>query len=121
MSIRRSQSLLATFAILVAIGLQPARAQEFETTISGFTMPYDRDVAVDAQGNSYVISTAYDDRIHVDVLVVKLDPSGTQLWSRYIVGSETRPTWRWTRLATFMSSGGPNPTTSRFREGWDRR
>jgi hypothetical protein len=131
MSIRRSQSLLATFAILVAIGLQPAQAQDYETTISGFTHPYDRDVAVDAQGNAYVISTAYDDRIHVDVLVVKLDPSGTQLWSRYIVGSDhDNPTdvaldasgdvyvVGWTMSDDFPLSGGMGQTLTGPRDAF---
>jgi hypothetical protein len=104
---------------------------DFETTITGFTSPYDREVAVDAQGNAYVISSAYDDGMHVDVLVVKLDPSGTQIWSRYIVGNDhDNPTdvaldasgdvyvVGWTMSDDFPLSGGLGQTLTGDRDAF---
>ena len=104
---------------------------DFETTISGFTLPFDRSVVVDGEGNSYVVSTAYEDGVHLDVLVVKLDVSGSQLWSRYVVGSgHDNPTdlaldasgdvyvVGWTDSEDFPLVGGLGQTLTGFRDAF---
>lgn len=68
-----------------------ARAQtptvEYETFLSGYTLPHARDVVVDETGNAYLIGSAYADGVSLDVLVVGLDPSGEEMWSLYVEAS----------------------------------
>jgi hypothetical protein len=80
-------------AILLAIGLASTiQASEpafvYETIIPGYYLSHGLDMTVDADGNSYVIASWYQDRQHLDILVVKLDAEGTPLWMVPIVGDE---------------------------------
>ena len=78
-------------ALLVALSAAAlAHAQPtfvYETTVDGFYLSSGRGMAVDGEGNAYVIGSAYADHVHLDVLVIKLGPDGTELWTTYIQGS----------------------------------
>lgn len=58
----------------------------FETVYDGADFDAGHDVAVDAAGNVYVIAWAYN--ANNDVLVLKLAPEGTVLWTVSINGSK---------------------------------
>jgi hypothetical protein len=76
----------AVFAILVAavtLADQPTIA--YETVVTGFNMSYGQDVAVDDLGNAYIIARAYDQ--DNDIVVAKLSPDGTLLWTNEIRGN----------------------------------
>jgi len=78
-------------ATLLLIGSATARAGgpvvAYETTIPGYTIPHARDVVVDDAGDAYLIGSAYQDGHSLDVLVAKVDPAGSVLWTRYVVSS----------------------------------
>ncbi len=78
-------------ALLVALSAAAlAHAQPtfvYETTVDGFYLSSGRGMAVDGEGNAYVIGSAYADHVHLDILVIKLGPDGTELWTTYIQGS----------------------------------
>lgn len=82
-------AIIATLigAACAAAVAQPPAA-DYETHISGYNLPHAHDVAVDGAGNAFVIAAAYADGVHLDVIVIKLDPSGNEVWSRYIQGSD---------------------------------
>jgi hypothetical protein len=78
---------------LLTIGVPAAASAEappviYEASIPGYTIPHARDVVVDATGAAYLIGSAYDDGVHLDVLVAKFDPAGSLLWTRYITSSD---------------------------------
>ncbi len=58
----------------------------YETIIPGYWLSRGLDMTVDADGNSYVIASWYQDHQHLDILVIKLDADGTPLWTLPIVG-----------------------------------
>ena len=57
-----------------------------ETLIPGYHLPHARDLVVDDQNCVFVIGSAYTDGIHLDVILIKLDPAGNPLWDLYIDG-----------------------------------
>jgi hypothetical protein len=59
----------------------------YETYLPGYTLAHAHDIVVDEGGNAFLIGSAYADGVTLDVLIVKLDPSGSELWSQYIQGS----------------------------------
>jgi len=57
----------------------------YETTTSLAEFDSGRDIAVDADGNAYVVGRAYD--TNNDVFIAKLSPNGTLLYTTYLRGS----------------------------------
>lgn len=80
--------MLLSLAALLPLGNPLTHAQEptietpafvYETIYNGGWLDSGRDVAVDAAGNAYVLAQAYN--ANNDVLVLKLGPDGTVLWT----------------------------------------
>ncbi len=82
--------VLAVLFTLTIPCLPMAHAEEptfvYETIIPGYYLSFGRDIAVDADGSAYVIASWYEDHVHLDILVTKLAPDGTPLWTTAIVG-----------------------------------
>jgi hypothetical protein len=57
----------------------------YETSLDRAQFAGGRDIAVDDAGNAYVVARAYD--TNNDVLIVKLDPNGGELWHTYLGGN----------------------------------
>jgi hypothetical protein len=70
-------------------GLASAQAPTaaYETFLPGYTIPSAGRIVVDEGGNAFLIASAHEDDVHLDVLVVKLAPSGDELWNLYIEAS----------------------------------
>lgn len=78
----------ATLTILLVLGLAsmaPAVQIEFQTLLPGYYIPTDRGVVVDEAGNSYMIGSGHDNGSLLDVIVVKLDATGAEVWTNHIV------------------------------------
>lgn len=105
---------------------------DFQTVLPGYYIPSDRGVAVDASGNSYLIASGHDNGTLLDVIVVKLDPSGGEVWTRHIVTADGHSTPEdivldaagdplitgWTDADDFPAVGGlPGPRTG-FRNAF---
>jgi hypothetical protein len=56
----------------------------YEEVVTGYPFHSGRGMAVDPDGNAYIFGRVYDDYTANDVIVHKLDPSGTVLWTVYI-------------------------------------
>jgi hypothetical protein len=86
----RSILVLALTILLSSLLTNVAPAAEptfdYETLLSGYYLGYGHDMEVDAFGNAYVIASWYQDQHTLDILVFKLDPDGTPLWTLPIVG-----------------------------------
>jgi hypothetical protein len=82
--------LLAAVIALAVVSASTTQSQEptfvYETVIPGYYLSFGKDIAVDTAGNAYVIASWYEDHLHLDILVVKLDPDGTPLWTTSVVG-----------------------------------
>jgi hypothetical protein len=79
-------------AVAAVIGFGASAAAQtpsvmYETFLPGYNLPHAREVVVDDGGNAFLIGSAYADGVTLDVLVVKLDPSGNELWNVYIEAS----------------------------------
>jgi hypothetical protein len=57
---------------------------EYQTTIPGYYLDSGRGIAVDDDGNAFVIARAIGDYEQNNVLVSKLGTNGIELWSTYI-------------------------------------
>jgi hypothetical protein len=83
--------IFALASVLVTVVIPAGKAQEpsfvYETIIPGYYLSFGHDIAVDATGNAYVAASWYEDHLHLDILVVKLDPDGTPLWTRTLAGN----------------------------------
>lgn len=89
MSIRKSlgfMSILLLGAGLASVASAGQPTVVYETTIGGYFLPRGTEVTVDAAGNAYAIGSFYADQIHLDVVVVKSDPDGGVLWTKFVVG-----------------------------------
>jgi hypothetical protein len=87
------QAFLILLIVLPLLGHTPvAHADEpslvYETTIPGYYLSRGRDIAVDPNGNAYVIASWYENQANLDILVFKLDPDGNPVWTVPIVGDE---------------------------------
>jgi len=58
----------------------------YQTVVTGYYLASGRGIAVDPDGNAYVIARTIGNEN--DILVVKLDAEGTVLWTTYIDGSD---------------------------------
>lgn len=80
---------LSLLVLLLAGSHLPASAEDpvlvYETTVTGYYLASGQGVAVDSQGNAFVIGGAIGDAN--DILVTKLDPAGKVLWKKEIRGS----------------------------------
>lgn len=76
-------------AVLALNTATMARGQDFayQTTVPGYYLASGHGVVADSDGNAYVIGKAYEDQVHLDILIIKLDPRGEVLWTNYIVGN----------------------------------
>ena len=86
-----TRKALGCLAALLTLGIvATAQAEDptivYETTLEGYYLPTGREITVDADGNAYVIGSAYEDEHSLDVLVLKVSPEGNVLWTQYIVG-----------------------------------
>jgi hypothetical protein len=65
-----------------AIGNEPTLV--YDEVITGYPFHSGRGMAVDSGGNAYIFGRVYGDYTANDVIVHKLGPSGTVLWTVYI-------------------------------------
>ncbi len=88
----RRQILLLALVLGLSSFSRLASAQapgvEYETFLSGYTLPHAGKLVVDDEGAAFLIGSAYADGVHLDVVIIKLDASGDELWNRYIEGSD---------------------------------
>jgi len=130
---RQSLSVSAVLCIWLTLCLGSAAAELptpiYETTLPGYTIPHARDVVVDDLGNAYLIGSAYEDRIHLDVLVAKFAADGVPVWTRYITASNHcyatglavdshQDVWvtGWTDASDFPTVNAMDNTLSGFRD-----
>jgi hypothetical protein len=73
-------------ATLTSVTRADTPAFLYETTIPGYYLAHGHGIAVDSAGSAYVIGSWYQDGLHLDILVIKLDESGTPTWTVTIVG-----------------------------------
>jgi hypothetical protein len=86
---RQTALLLLVGGLCGAGGIAAAEPppEVYTTLLPGYSLAHAHDVVVDGQGNAVVIAAADADGVYLDVLVVKLDPAGSELWHRYVQGS----------------------------------
>ncbi len=60
---------------------------EYETVIPGYYLASAHGIVADDSGNAYLIGKAYADHVHLDIVVAKIDPSGSVLWEVFIIGN----------------------------------
>ena len=89
---RLSQCIFLLPALLLGLVTTINAAAEeptfiYETTVTGYYLASGHGMASDPEGNAYFIGKTYEDHVHLDIVVIKLDPEGTPLWTRYIIGS----------------------------------
>ncbi|HMB70600.1 MAG TPA: SBBP repeat-containing protein [bacterium] len=128
----RGATALGIALILSLAGSTSAVELDFETVLPGYYIPSDRGLAVDAAGNSYLIASGHDNGSLLDVIVVKLNPAGSEIWTRHIVTTDGHSTPNdivldaannplitgWTDADDFPAVGGlPGPRTG-FRNAF---
>lgn len=74
-----------TFNLTTAVRAEEP-TYEYEKIITGYWLVSGVDMAVDLDGNAYVIAYWYENHSSLDILVLKLDPAGNLVWSYPIVG-----------------------------------
>ncbi len=79
--------LAAACLVAALLGLPSAPALAYETRIPDGFLPSGQGVTVDADGNAYVIASYYPDETHLEVLVHKLGPDGSVLWTTILPGA----------------------------------
>jgi hypothetical protein len=85
----RAMSIAVTFILALGAactGRAAAPAIEYQTSIPGYYLGNGDDIVADSEGNAYVIASWYEDHQHLDILVVKLDPEGSPVWTLPITG-----------------------------------
>jgi len=60
----------------------------YETMIPDHDLPNSHGLAVDTEGHAYCLASTYDDGVHIDILVIKLNPDGTVAWTQSIQGDD---------------------------------
>jgi hypothetical protein len=89
--VQRRIPLILAIAVLFAPGgivmAQPP-AVVYETSIPGYELAHAHDVVVDGNGNTFLIGSYYADGAHLDILVVKLDAQGNEVWNYTIEASD---------------------------------
>ncbi len=83
----------AAFAALVMmlIGASSVSLAEppqvlYETFIPGYYIPHAYDIVVDKEGCAYFLATAYENGSSLDLIVIKLDPDGNEVWTYHFYG-----------------------------------
>ena len=88
MTMRRNMLANIALCALLTCAAAGAGAQapdyEYETTIPGYYLDSGRGIAVDESGNAFVIARSIGDYEQNNILVAKVAPDGTELWSTYI-------------------------------------
>jgi hypothetical protein len=82
--VRHARIALMLFVALSAAGAALAEQPNvlYETTLAAdYYIPHAHDIAVDEAGNAYLIASAYENHTSLDVIVVKLDPEGNEVWT----------------------------------------
>jgi hypothetical protein len=87
----RSCVLCVALTLMLVIGAVSAASAaeptiDYQTSIPGYYLGNGDDVVVDSGGNAYVIASWYEDHQHLDILVIKLDPEGSVVWTLPITG-----------------------------------
>lgn len=82
---------LCAMALLIVLGFMSSREASgqtlaYETAIAGYYLGSGNDMVVDTDGNAYVIASYCQDQQHLDILIFKLDPEGSVVWTLPIVG-----------------------------------
>lgn len=134
MSCYRSFSISGALGLALCLALTASAAAApptpvYETSLSGYTLPHARDVVVDGAGNATLIGSAYQDRVHLDVLVAKFDAAGDPVWTRYITANNhcyatglaldsNRDVWvtGWTDASDFPVVNAMDNTLTGFRD-----
>lgn len=85
---RPPQILFLLAAMMFSAGTAAAENPDvlYETFLPGYYIPHAHDIVVDDAGNSYLIGSAYEDHHTLDVMVIKLDPFGNEVWTYYYAG-----------------------------------
>jgi hypothetical protein len=81
--------LAAGLAMTAAVGAALADGEPpiaYETVLPGYNLSHGADLAVDADGNAFVLAANHNDATRNDVILAKLDPGGNVLWERYLRG-----------------------------------
>ena len=85
-------SLLGSFSFTRSGRAASAAAPEpgfvYQTIYNGGEFDSGRDEVVDASGNAYILARVYEDATYNDVMVVKLSPAGSVLFTTYLRGSK---------------------------------
>jgi hypothetical protein len=88
---KRKRKTSAAIVLLAVAGLALTAQAEvpdylYETYLDGYYLSRGKDLVVDEAGNAYVIASWYENQVKLDILIFKLDPEGTLVWTLPIVG-----------------------------------
>jgi len=89
---RPQRYLIALAASIAVAAAAKAPAQEptfaYETVVPGYHLASGRAMTVDDAGNAYVIGRWVGDQQQSNIVIVKLDPAGRELWTLAIDGAD---------------------------------
>ena len=77
--------LAAAAGLALADGVPPL---VYETFLPGYRLSRGVDVAVDTDGNAFILAANHNEDTRNDIILAKIDPEGGVVWERYLRGSQ---------------------------------